>query len=875
MTQASFQGLSSEEAARRLAEFGPNALPKPAPPGVFAIVLRTLREPMFALLAAAAVLYLGVGDLGEGLFMVAGAAAAISLVVFQEFRTERALEALHEMAEPMAHCLRGGVETRIPARDLVPGDIVLVSEGERLPADAVLLGGDALVVDESALTGESVAVTKILGAAGAGADLPQPGGDNTPFLYSGTMIARGSGVAEVARTGERTAIGKIGVALATIDPEPSPLQKTTGDLIAKLGVIALAFCALVIVVYGMVHGDWFQGAIAGITLAIGLLPEEFPMVLAIFLALGAWRLARRNVLVRRSSATETLGSASVLCVDKTGTLTQNRMQVVALVADGEITSATIRGAERHCEEQIAKSGIPDFEKCDEAIPEPPVTPGLLPPGLDPGVARNDGGHQTLVRAALRASSPNPVDPMDRAVHALSQSMGVAAEGAPVESFPIRPERLAFIQSLRTDGGLVYAAKGAPEAIFELSQASEDERRSAAVVIDELACRGLSVLAAAEAPVPQERATLEDAAFVFKGLLAFEDPIREEVPESVAAARRAGVAVAMITGDYPATALEIARQAGIDARGGALTGDAVAALDAAALRERLRDVRVFARVTPAAKLAIVEAFKADGHIVAMTGDGVNDGPALAAAHIGVAMGQRGTDVAREASAIVLLDDSFASIVSGIRLGRRIFANLRKALTYVMAIHVPIAGLALFPIVMGLPPLLLPAHVVLMELVIDPTCALVFEAEPAEPDAMSKPPRRRDESLFGGPQILLGVAQGAVVLLVVMAVYIIELGVGSSEPQARGLAFATVIIGNLTLAIGDALPRGVSPFARENLVFWIIATAATATVLLGLYVPFLAELLRFEAPPAQLDLSLAALLAAVAGSWYGVWRRLLDP
>lgn len=825
MTEQSLEGLTSEDAARRLAEFGPNAPPEAPPLGILQIALRTLREPMFFLLVAAATLYLFVGDLGEGLFMVAGAAATISLVVIQELRSERALQALQRLAEPMAHVRRDGAEHRIPARDLVPDDIVLVGEGQRMPADALLLAGDALVIDESILTGESAPVTKTLAGDGPELAFPDPGGDYTPFLYAGSMIVRGSGVARVGRTGARTAVGGLGASLAAIKGEPSPLQRRTGELVARLGAFALLFCAVVIVAYGLVHGDWFEGAIAGITLAIGLLPEEFPMVLAIFLALGAFRLARRNVLVRRSAVTETLGSTSMLCVDKTGTLTENRMAVVALY-----TGAAI-----------------------EPVPDAP-----------------DAEQHQLLRAALRASSENPVDPMDRAVHALADRLEIPAGGDVVESFPIRPELLAFIQSWRVEGGVMKAAKGAPEAVLRLAHAADDERARYGAVVEEMAREGMRVLAVAETePVADD---LDAAPFVLRGLVAFEDPIRADVPEAVAAARRAGVSVAMITGDYPATALAIAHDAGIDTKGGVLTGQEIAATPAGEIAEKIRNTRVFARVMPTNKLALVEAFKADGHIVAMTGDGVNDGPALAAAHIGVAMGQRGSDVAREAAHIVLLDDRFASIVAGIELGRRISSNLRKALTYVTAIHVPIAGLALAPILMGLPPMLLPPHVVLMELIIDPTCSLAFEAEPGERDAMRRPPRPQSEPLFGGRDLLLGALQGLAVFLAVLSIYVLAISVGVAEAEARGLAFATLIIGNLTLALSDALPRGVSPFARDNLPFWAIALLALSVVAAGLYFPPLADLLRF-APPQPGDLALAAALALSAGGWYGLWRRLI--
>jgi Ca2+-transporting ATPase len=824
----SFPGLSSQEAAARLRQYGPNATPKVEAPSTLALILRTLREPMFLLLASAAILYLIVGDLGEGLFMVCGAGASITLVVIQEMRSESALQALRELAEPIARVRRDGQEIRIPARDLAPGDIILVGEGERLAADGVLRAGDALMIDESALTGESAPVTKSIDAKSDTFEvIPPPGGENTPFAYCGTLIVRGDAVVEVLRTGARTAIGNVGTALAAISTEPSPLQKTTAKLVAKLGASAIVFCVGVIVAYGLVHGDWIEGGFAGITLAIGLLPEEFPMVLTIFLAIGAWRLAQRNVLVRHSAATETLGSVSVLCVDKTGTLTENRMLVAAL--------------------SLGDSAVPI-----SGAPAP--------------------AHKDLIGVALQASSVNPVDPMDRAIHTLAGQLGASGDGEPVKTYPIRPERLAFIQLWKTKSGFRLAAKGAPEAIFHLAKADSNSRSRFTAAIDEMAERGLRVLAVAQAETAGA-IDLNGAAFSLCGLLAFEDPIRPEAASSVEAARRAGVTVAMITGDYPATALAIARQAGIDASGGCVTGDEIAAADVSELKDKVRDVRVFARIAPQDKLAIVEAFKSNGQIVAMTGDGVNDAPALAAAHVGVAMGLRGTDVAREAADIILLDDRFASIVAGIRLGRRIFANLRKALTFVTAIHVPIAGLALLPILMGLPPLLFPAHVILMELIIDPICSLAFEAEPAEPDAMTAPPRDPKESLFGLRQMTLGLTQGAINLLVVLSVYVIAWGIGVSEPATRGLAFATLIVSTLALALSESLSKSVSIFAREHFAYWIIAVAAIIMVAASLYVPQVSALLRIETPSSSLLIP-ALALALIAGGWFGVMRRMAN-
>jgi Ca2+-transporting ATPase len=830
---ADLSGLDEAEARARLARFGPNILQQDTSRGLIEIAQGTLREPMFMFLLAAAALYLFVGSFGEGLFLLAGAIVSIGLVIFQEARSERALAALRELAEPTARVVRGGVERRISSRFLVPGDIVLVGEGERLPVDGLLVGGDVLTVDESTLTGESVPVAKepANGLDEAGEDA-RPGGDHTPFVFAASLIVRGQGTVRALKTGAATQLGRIGASLATIQTEPTLLQRTSARLVGKLGLLALAFCALVVVSYGLLRGDWFEGALAGITLAISLLPEEFPMVLAIFMALGAWRLAQHKVLVRRAAVLETLGAATMLCVDKTGTLTENRMTVAAVWVDGELYDLT-----------------------------------------NPTEVRREAAH--LIGKAALASAVRPVDPMDRAVRDMAGGLdGIDSTpgGAPVQSHPLRANLLAVIQAwVESADQWIVAAKGAPEAIFRLCQMPPETHDPLHEVVSTMAARGLRVLGVASrrhsGSLPDD---LTDAPFTFEGLVGFLDPVRPDVPEALALARRAGVSVAMITGDYPATALEIARRCGIDSDAGVLHGSDLAALDTDSLRRQVGRVRIFARVLPEQKLALVEAFKANGEVVAMTGDGVNDAPALEAAHIGIAMGQRGTDVAREAADIVLLDDSFASIVSGVRLGRRIFANLRKALVYVTAIHVPIAGVALFPIVLGLPPLLYPMHVVLLELVVDPICSLVFEAEPSEQEAMNKPPRPAAEGLFGAKELLFGLVQGAVVLAAVLGLYIWTIAADVPEREARGAAFIALIVANITLAFADSAEVGSSFFDPRRVAFWAIGL--TATVILGimLFVPAAARMFSV-ATPAPAMLVLALVVAIAAGGWYGFLRR----
>lgn len=823
-------GLSEADADARLARFGPNEIAAAKGRSVLRIMLETMREPMFLLLAGASGLYLFLGDVGEGLFMVGVAAAAVALVVAQEARSERALSALRDLAQPQARVLRDGMERRIGARGLVPDDILLVGEGERMPADGALVAGGVLSVDESVLTGESAPVAKQPSSSALpAAEEPLPGGEAGSQLFAGTLVVRGQGVVRVTRTGVRSAVGQIGHALATVGHELTPLQKKTSRLAGVLGFAALGFCGLVAVAYGLLRGDWIEGVLAGITVAISLIPEEFPMVLAVFMALGAWRLARHQVLVRRSAVIETLGAATVLCVDKTGTLTTNRMQVARFwTREGDVAAA---------EGGSAKAAA-----------------------------------SALLRLAILASAVRPIDPMDRALRSLAEAKLIPdglEEEEPRRAWPLKPELLAAIQLWKEEaGGEVAAAKGAPEAIFKLCRLSEAEVSRLHGVIGDWAKQGLRVLGVASARGEDGFiGEPQDAPFEFAGLVGFVDPLRADAPTALEQARAAGIKVVMITGDHPATALAVAKAAGLETGAGVLTGAEVAALSIERLRDRLQRVRVFARITPEQKLRIVLALKQAGEIVAMTGDGVNDAPALEAAHIGISMGRKGTDVAREASDLVLLDDSFASIVGGVRLGRRIFANLRRALAYVIAVHVPVAGLALAPILLGLPPLLLPMHVVLLELVIDPTCALVFEAEPSEEGAMERPPRPPGEALFGLRHVGVSMIRGATLMMAVLALYLWASATWpDGERAARGAGFLALVTGLLMLTLAD-LPYANRLFAPHRRAFWAIASAVAAVLVLVFTVPPVASVFKVAPPDPHL-----LLVAVVAGAAGGGWSTL---
>ena len=810
MNRVQLPGLSQDEAAKRLAQSGPNVIASQPRRSIGRIARETLREPMFLLLLAAAALYLVFGDLGEGLFLTAGALLSFTLVVVQEARSERALAALNALAEPRARVLRQGRLTTIAARDVVPGDVILVAEGARVPADARLIEGSALEVDESTLTGEAAACTKL-----ATTDAQSADGDSAT-VFASTLVLRGQALAEVTRTGPATRIGQIGAALHDIREQPTLVQRDIRWLISRVGIVALLFCVIVAVTYGLVRHDWFQGALSGLTLAISLIPEEFPMVLVIFMALGAWRLAKHNVLVRRSAVIETLGATTLLCADKTGTITQNQMALRRIWRSGQA-----------------------HDLSDDLLDEP----------------------RSVIEAAQLASAVQPHDPMDVAVHAAA---GPRTGADLVRSYPLTPEFLAVVQVWRSpdEDSLVYAAKGAPETILDLCRPDESMRAQAEKAIHEMGSEGMRVLGVATARLSgTEQVEPRTLDYRFEGLLGFEDPVRPDVPPALKLAQQAGISVAMITGDFPATALAAAREAGIDTTGGVLTGsEAEAAAD-------VSRVRVFARVMPEQKLMLVRRFRDAGQVVAMTGDGVNDAPALAAADVGIAMGQRGTDVAREASDLILLDDRFASIITGIGLGRRIFTNLRRAMTYITAIHIPVAGLALLPLLLGLPPMLYPMHLVLLELIIDPLCSIVFEAERSEADAMKRPPREAREPLFGSTQIAVAAVQGLVLLAGVLGLYLWMTQAGVEQNQARAASFIALVSGHLALAPAVLVRTGRGASTHHRWTFWFVATGASLLLALTLVVPELREIMRFSLPdPMQLIAAVAA--GCVAGGWYAV-------
>lgn len=798
MQNGGHSGLNNQQVAELLRVHGYNELPASGPKSAFRIAKEVLSEPMLLLLLACGALYFLLSDYREGLILFGAIVLIIFITFYQSRKTERAIEALRKLSTPRCMVFRNGIQMRIPGREIVPGDLVIVKEGDRIPADGCIIESTGMGVDESVLTGESMPVTKY--------ERGSQGDEKQAMVYSGTLLVSGSGVLEITATGVRSEFGKIGLSLSKVEDEPTRLQKEMKQFIRRIAVVGIGLCVLVVIGFYFTRGGFIQALLTGLSAAMAILPEEFPVVMTVFLALGAWRISKKNVLTRKPSAIETLGSATVLCSDKTGTITLNKMKVVAY-SDSEAVYA-IRPAKA------------DFTR-----------------------------YSSVSKTAFMAAPKTSSDPMEAAFRENGFMFSMNEEEA-IREYAFSRELMCMSRVYRDDSGqhFVYT-KGAPETIFKLCKMEADEIEKHVVVLHRFASEGLRVIGMASAHFPEGELPGQQQAFEFRfeGLLGLEDPVRPEVAEAVSECKAAGIRVVMITGDYPETGASIARQIGLDKEPNVLTGQQLDQMSDEALKTEINRVHVFARVVPEQKLRIVELLKSNNEVVAMTGDGVNDAPALKSAHIGIAMGKKGTDVAREASSLVLVDDNFASIVASVRLGRRIYDNLQKAMGYILAIHVPIVGLTLLPAFVSVfPLLLLPVHIIFMELIIDPVCSVAFETEPEEKGIMHRPPRHIHSRFFGSRRILYSVFQGVVLLAVVLMIYFLSVKEGHSEEEVRSIAFVTLIMANVGLILSDlsATRYVFQVLAEPNWSAKIIIVAALLVLVLALTVPALQSVFHFS-------------------------------
>lgn len=836
MNSKQFTGLTNEEAKKKLIQNGFNEIPSEKKKKIWFFIFEIIREPMILLLLISASIYFIFGDIVEGSMLFFFIFFVMAITIYQEQRTEKSIDALRNLSSPRALVIRNGKTLRIAGREIVIDDLIVLAEGDRVPADAILLESVNLSVDESLLTGESVPVSK---TENGNLELEKkPGGDNLPYIFSGTLVVRGHGIAKVLETGINTEIGKIGKALENLTIEKTLLQKEISVAVRNVATIAILMAAVLLVIYGLTRQNWLEAVLAAVTMAMSLLPEEFPIILTIFLAVGAWRLSRKKVLARRSAVIETLGSASVLCVDKTGTLTQNKMNISHIFTNAQSF---------------------DIKKT------------------------KDGAFHEVIRYGIYASQIKPFDPMETAFieagdEHLTNPKEIYDNLHLEKEYPLEKTSLCVVHAWKkTDGNYLISAKGSPETIIKLCKIPHDEHRKIYDEVDVLAKQGLRVLAVAKGVteiknLPNNRA---DMNYKFLGLVGLADPVREEAASAVALCKTAGIRVIMITGDYPETALNISRKIGLDNDLETITGGQLEKMSEQELREKIKTINIFSRVVPEQKLLIVNALKKNGEIVAMTGDGVNDAPALKSAHIGIAMGEHGTDVAREASSIVLLDDNFSSIVNGIKLGRRIYNNLIKAVSYTVAVHVPIAGLSILPVLFGWPLILLPAHIVFLELIIDPACTVAFETESEEENIMKKKPRKIEEPIFNRKMISVSLIQGFSVLLVNLIAFKLA-GVWDFSPdKTRTLVFASLMFSNLFL-LATNLSWDMSifkHFKKENKPFKFISLGATSFLALAIFTPFLQGLFKFEALGLK-EIGVSLILGLASIVWFEIYKFVIN-
>ncbi len=821
-----FTGLSSDEAKKMQDKYGKNELTLQKKESFIKKVFNIIREPMFLLLIVAAVIYFILGEPRDGAIMLIFVIGIISIDVIQEWKTDKTLNALKDLSAPHVKVIRDGHETVIASADLVPGDLMMIQEGVKIPADGIIVKCNDLCVDESSLTGEAEGVWKVT------SDNVSSTNDywRKDYCYAGTLVTQGTAVVLVDKIGTNTEYGKIGANVASAPNEDTPLQKQTSDLVkVSSGIAAILFVLVGVITYFNIPDHAFKDRIiesilSGITLAMAMIPEEFPVILIVFLSMGAWRLAKKQSLVRKLPSVETLGAVSVLCVDKTGTITMNQMTVQNTWAINEDTHSLIETMGLGCE-------------------------------------------------------TDAYDPMEKAMLSYCESNGISKEylfnGELIAEYAFTNELKMMGHVWRRNGEIIIAAKGSPERILTVCDISDKNRDIAEQKITEMSNEGLRVIAVAtmkpqsDKDIPDK---ITDCSLTLLGLIGLADPPRESVKDDIAVCNKAGIRVVMITGDNGITASSIAKKIGMPNSDNIITGDMINEMSDLDLQEKVKDVSIFSRVIPEHKMRIVKAFKENGEIVAMTGDGVNDAPALKYADIGIAMGKRGSEVSREAADIILMDDNFTTIVETVKDGRRIYDNIRKAIGYVFTIHIPIALAALLAPMVGITPaaiLLLPLHVVLLELIIDPTCSIVLERQPAESDIMERKPRNPNEKIINVKMFTKSVIQGLMIFVASFGTYYIMLdGNPNNAPLARAMGISIIMISNLFLvqvnsSDNDFAFKSITRLAKDK-VMWAINIFTIVGLLIILYTPA-NRFLKF-APLSIGQLFSVVGIAAVAVLWY---------
>lgn len=818
------QGLTDEQVAIARQQFGRNVFAFKKVNGFWEATKRIINDPMLLLLFTASAIYFISGKTGDGIFMAAAIIIQISISFYQYSRSKNALEKLKDLSQPNCKVVRNGNVISIKSEELVVGDSLMVEEGASITADGTIVHSNDFSVNESVLTGESLAVFKDAAQA-----------DNT--IYSGTTVASGLAIATITAIGNQTKLGKIGTSLADIQEEKTPLELQIANFVKKMAIAGAIIFAAVWGINYWHSGQVLTSLLQSLTLAMSILPEEIPVAFTTFMALGAWRLMKLGILVKQMKTVETLGSATVICTDKTGTITENRMSLAKL-----------------------------FITATNKMADPTVaTPETL----------------ALVSCAMWASEPIPFDAMELALHQSYKALSAQDERPDyklIQEYPLagKPPMMTHIFQNKA-GNRIIAAKGAPEAIIKVSQVSEAEKQQLHDAVDTLAADGYRVLAVATASFAGDvfPATQEELQFQLLGLLAFYDPPKANIQNVLQAFDQAGITVKIITGDNSATTTSIAKQIGFIGYEKSMSGDELMQLSEADLQHRVMDTHVFTRMFPDAKLKIINALKANNQIVAMTGDGVNDGPALKAAHIGIAMGKKGSELAKQAAPLILLEDDLSKMVDAIAMGRKIYANLKKAIQYIISIHIPIILTVFIPLALGwiYPNIFSPLHVIFLELIMGPTCSIIYENEPMEKNTMLQKPKPLTVTFFNWKELYISIVQGLVITAGTLLTYYYAVTSGYNEALTRTMVFTMLIAANIFLTlINRSFYYSILTTLRykNNLVLYIIAITVLILALL-LYIRPLTRFFAFETP-SLLQLGICTAVGFVSVIWFEVVKLI---
>ncbi len=818
-------GLNDKDISLLQQQYGKNKFHVEAQRNIGHILLDIVRDPMFILLSVSCALYFILGQYNEGFMMLVAIVLVSSISLYQEARSTKALQALKEYAEPKVTVIREGREQYISGDELVPGDIVLLEEGNKVPADATIIQENDLTLNESVITGESLPVRK------------QKTNPET-IIYQGTTINTGKCYALVIATGNQTLLGKLGKSISGYSSSQTLLQQQTRKFVRQITFFGLSAFVLIWFVNYLDTGSWSRSLLIGLTLAMSAIPEEIPVAFTSFMALGAYHLAKLGIITRQPQTVENLGAVSVICLDKTGTITENNMEVKTIYI-------------------YESDSLLELDKIN-------TTTG-----------------NRLIYYAMLASEQNPFDAMEKAIHNAYNTVSGNSSNAPrqmVHEYELSGQPPMMTHVYQQGETQMVAAKGAAEKIIAVCSLGDAVLTKINGYINQLASKGYRVIGVASAvhstgPLPEQQ---EDFQWTFEGLLCLYDPPRKNMDKFFQQIYRAKIAVKLLTGDYPGTAVNIAEQVGIQSSSEYLTGEQVMKLNQEELKVALDRVTIFARMFPDAKLKIINALKSDGEIVAMTGDGVNDGPALKSADIGIAMGKKGTEIARQAADLVLTDDNPEKIIAAIYQGRKIFYNLKKAIRYILSIHIPIILTASLPVLLGwkFPNLFTPVHVIFLELIMGPTCSIFFEREPVEKDSMSVGPRDRNQGLFTWSEIMISIVQGVVLSAGVLALYYFSMRNGQTLEVTRAIVFTTLILGNIFLTfVNRSFTETIVQTIRykNNLAPWVMGFSGLLLLLVH-KVGFVRELFGFM-PISAMQFGLATAVAFISVMWFELYKAFV--